>query len=84
MTPSLAGFMCETDAGDIIMAALSDSGEGVVVVTTPANPFVPKGIQPGETRNYTQQVSVNYLDNPGDRRYSGSINGGYSYLGPFR
>src|SRR5271170_4215174 len=79
MTTSLVGFMRETDQGDIIMAALTDSGEGVVVVTTPANPFVPKGMQPGESRSYTQQVSVNYLDDPSDQRYSGSINGAYTY-----
>jgi hypothetical protein len=84
MTPTLAGFMRETDQGDIIMAALTDSGEGVVVVTTPANPFVPKGMQPGESRNYTQQVSVNYLDDPSDQRYSGSINGTYTYLGTYQ
>src|SRR5271154_300784 len=84
MTPSLAGVMRETDTGDIIMAALTDSGEGVVVVTTPANPFVPKGIQPGETRNYTQQVSVNYLDDPSDQRYSGTINGTYTFVGTYQ
>ena len=84
MTPSLAGFMRETEEGDIIMAALTDSGEGVVVVTTPANPFVPKGIQPGETRSYTQQVSVNYLDDPSDQRYSGSITGTYTYVGTYQ
>jgi len=84
LTPSLAGFMRETPEGDIIMAALTDSGEGVVVVTTPANPFVPKGMQPGETRTYTQQVSVNYLDDPSDQRYSGSINGTYTYIGTYQ
>jgi hypothetical protein len=84
MTPTLAGFMRETPEGDIIMAALTDSGEGVVVVTTPANPFVPKGMQPGETRNYTQQVQVNYLDDPTDQRYSGSINGTYTYIGTYQ
>jgi hypothetical protein len=84
MTPSLAGFMRETDQGDIIMAALTDSGEGVVVVTTPANPFIPKGMQPGETRSYTQQVSVNYLDDPSDQRYSGSLNGTYTYIGTYQ
>jgi hypothetical protein len=84
MTPTLAGFMRETDQGDIIMAALTDSGEGVVVVTTPANPFVPKGMQPGESRTYTQQVSVNYLDDPSDQRYSGSINGTYTYVGTYQ
>ncbi|HKN12626.1 MAG TPA: hypothetical protein VJX68_05470 [Candidatus Binatus sp.] len=84
MTPTLAGFMRETDQGDIIMAALTDSGEGVVVVTTPANPFVPKGMQPGETRTYTQQVAVNYLDDPSDQRYSGSINGTYTYVGTYQ
>ena len=84
MTPTLAGFMRETQEGDIIMAALTDSGEGVVVVTTPANPFVPKGMQPGETRSYAQQVSVNYLDDPSDQRYSGTINGTYTYLGTYQ
>ena len=84
LTPTLAGFMRETQEGDIIMAALTDSGEGVVVVTTPANPFVPKGMQPGEARTYTQQVSVNYLDDPSDQRYSGSINGTYTYVGTYQ
>jgi len=85
MTPSLAGFMRETDQGDIIMAAITDSGEGVVVVTTPANPFLPKGMQPGESKSYyTQQVSVNYLDDPSDQRYSGSINGTYTYVGTYQ
>jgi hypothetical protein len=84
MTPTLNGFMRETPEGDIIMAALTDSGEGVVVVTTPANPFVPKGMQPGESRSYTQQVSVNYLDDPSDQRYSGSINGTYTYIGTYQ
>jgi hypothetical protein len=84
MTPTLAGFMRETPEGDIIMAALTDSGEGVVVVTTPANPFVPKGMQPGESRSYTQQVQVNYLDDPSDQRYSGSINGTYTYVGTYQ
>ncbi|MFZ0657140.1 MAG: hypothetical protein WBE78_09245 [Candidatus Binataceae bacterium] len=84
MSPTLAGFIRENTEGDIIMAALTDSGEGVVVVTTPANPFVPKGIQPGETRNYTQHVSVNYLDDPSDQRYSGTLTGTYTYVGTYQ
>jgi hypothetical protein len=84
LTPTLNGFMRETAEGDIIMAAITDSGEGVVVVTTPANPFVPKGMQPGETRTYRQQVSVNYLDDPSDQKYSGSINGTYTYVGTYQ
>src|SRR5260370_42351633 len=84
LTPTLNGFMRETPEGDIIMAALTDSGEGVVVVTTPANPFVPKGMQPGETRSYSQQVSVNYLDDPSDQKYSGSINSTYTYAGTYQ
>jgi len=84
MTPTLDGFMRETQEGDIIMAALTDSGEGVIVITTPANPFIPKGMQPGESRTYTQQVRVNYLDDPSDQRYSGTINGTYTYLGTYQ
>jgi hypothetical protein len=84
LTPTLAGFMRQAPKGDIIMPALSDSGEGVVVVTSPANPFVPKGMQPGETRTYSQQVSVNYLDDPSDQKYSGSVTGTYTYVGTYQ
>jgi hypothetical protein len=66
------------------MPTVNDPGEGVIVITTPANPFVPKGMQPGETRTYTQQVSVNYLDDPTDQRYSGSLNGSYTYVGTYQ
>lgn len=84
MSPSLAGFIRQTSVGDLVMPAVSDHSEGVVVVTTPANPFVPNGMQPGETRSYSQQVSVNYLDDPTDQRYSGTLNGTYTYLGTFQ
>lgn len=83
LTPTLAGFMRETHEGDIIMPAIADSGEGVVVVTEPANPFIPKNIQPGESRRYSQRVSVNYLDDPTDQRYSGTINSTYTYVGTY-
>ncbi len=84
LSPSLAGFLRQSAEGDIIMPALSDAGEGVVVVTTPPNPFVPKGMRPGETRTYSQQVSVNYLDDPSDQKYSGSVTGTYTYVGTYR
>jgi hypothetical protein len=84
MSPTLNGFMRQTQEGDIIMAALTDSGEGVVVITTPANPFIPKNMQPGQTQSYTQQVQVNYLDDPSDQRYSGSITGTYTYVGTYQ
>jgi hypothetical protein len=83
-SPSLAGFIRQTPQGDLIMPAVSDSGEGVLVVSTPANPFVPKGMQPGETRPYTQKVSVDYLDDPTDQRYSGTVNGTYTYVGTYQ
>jgi len=83
-SPSLAGYLTQSVDGALIMPAVSDSGEGVVVVSTPANPFVPKGMNPGETRSFSQQVSVNYLDNPSDQRYSGSVSGTYTYLGTYQ
>jgi len=54
------------------------------VVTTPPNPFVIKGMQPGETRSYMQQVRVNALEDPDDQEYSGSLNGTYTYLGTYQ
>jgi hypothetical protein len=56
----------------------------VVVVTTPANPFVVKGMKPGETRSYVQQVVVNALDDPAGQEYTGSLNGSYTYLGAYQ
>jgi hypothetical protein len=66
-SPSLAGFIHQTPQGDLIVSAVTDTGEGVVVITTPANPFVLKGMKLGDTRSYSQQVSVIELDNPADQ-----------------
>ncbi len=83
MAPSLSAFISQTPTGDLVMPTVSDPNEGVVVITTPANPFVPMGMQPGETRSYSQTVSVNYLDDPTDQKYSGSLNGTYTYIGTY-
>ncbi|HUA36198.1 MAG TPA: hypothetical protein VMA09_21500 [Candidatus Binataceae bacterium] len=84
LSPSLSGFIRETTEGDLIMPAVADAGEGVVVVTTPANPFVLKGMKPGETRSYSQHVSVSHLDDPSDQEYSGNLNGTYTYVGTYQ
>jgi hypothetical protein len=84
LSPTLAGFLNEVDGGNLMMPAVSDSGEGVVVVTTPANPFLVEGMQPGESKTFTQQVAVNYLDDPTDERYSGSLTGTYTYVGTYQ
>ncbi len=83
LTPTLVGYITPTPPGDLIMTAVSDTGEGVVVVSTPPNPFIVKGIKPGETRSYSQQVAVNYLDDPSNREYSGSLHGTFTYLGTY-
>lgn len=83
-SPSLAGFIRQTPEGDLIMPAVTDTSEGVVVVTTPANPFVLKGMKPGETRSYSQQVSVLELSDPADQEYSGSLNATYTYVGTYQ
>jgi hypothetical protein len=83
-SPSLTGFIHKTPEGDLIMPSVGDTSEGVVVVTTPANPFVVKGMKPGETRSYVQQVRVDALDDPADQEYSGSLKGTYTYLGTYQ
>ena len=84
LAPSLVGFLRQTPEGDIVMPAVADIGEGALVVTTPANPFLSKGMKPGETRSYSQEVSVRYLDDISDERYSGKLKSDYSYVGTFR
>jgi len=84
LSPSLAGFLRQTASGDLLMPAVSDSGEGVIVITTPPNPFLLNGMKPGATRSFTQKVSVNYLDDPTDREYSGSLNAKYTYVGTYQ
>ena len=83
-SPSLAGFIHKTPQGDLMVPAVTDTSDGVVVITTPANPFVLKGMKPGETRSYSQQVSVIELDDPADQEYSGSLNGTYTYVGTYQ
>jgi hypothetical protein len=84
LSPLLAGFIRQTPEGDLLMPAVTDTGEGVIVITTPANPFVLKGMKPGESRSYSQQVSVVELDDPTDQEYSGSLNGTYTYVGAYQ
>ena len=84
LSPTLVGFLSEIGGGDLMMPAVSDSGEGVIVVTTPANPFVLEGMKPGESRSLAQKVSVNYLDDPADQRYAGSLTGTYTYVGSYQ
>jgi len=81
--PALAGFISLTAGGDLIMPAISDVDEGVIVVTTPANPFVLTGMKAGESRSYRQKVSVNYLDDPTKRDWGGRLNATYTYLGTY-
>ena len=82
--PALAAFISSTGSGDLTMPAVSDTDEGVVAVTTPANPFVLSGMQPGESRSFSQTVSVNYLDDPSRRDWGGSLNATYTYVGTYQ
>jgi hypothetical protein len=84
LAPSLVAYLKQAPEGDVVMSAVSDTGEGALVLTTPANPFLPKGMRPGETRSYSQQVSVRYLDNLTDEQYSGTLKSDYTYVGTFR
>ena len=84
LSPSQAAFLRRTEGGDVLMPAVTDIGEGVVVVTTPPNPFLLTGMRPGETRTLAQQVAVNYLDDPSRQDYSGSLTATYTYVGTYR
>jgi hypothetical protein len=83
LSPTLAGFLNDAQSG-LLMPAVSDTSEGVVVVTTPPNPFILEGLKPGESRSFTQKVSVNYLDDPADQRYAGALSGTYTHLGNYQ
>ena len=84
LSPTLAGFVQQTAAGDLMMPSVTDSDHDVIVISTPANPFLLKGMKPGESRTFTQSVSVNYLDDPGRQDYSGTMNGTYTYVGTYQ
>lgn len=84
LTPTLAAFINSTPGGDLIMPAVSDTDKGVVVVTTPANPFVLAGMQPGESRSFNQTVAVNYLDDPTKKDWGGSLSATYTYVGTYQ
>jgi len=66
------------------MPAVADSSHDVVVVPSPPNPFLLNGMKPGETRTFSQTVAVNYLDDPTRQDYSGSMSGGFTYVGTFK
>lgn len=84
LSPTLASFITQGAEGNLTMPAVTDTDEGVIVMTTPANPFVLEGMTPGESRPLEQKVSVNYLDNPTDQRYAGTLTGTYTYVGNYQ
>lgn len=84
LAPSLVGFLRKTPEGDIVMPAVAETSEDALVVTTPSNPFLLKHMKPGETRSYSQEVSVRYFDDISNERYSGQLNTKYTYVGTFR
>jgi len=84
LAPSLVGFLRQTPEGDVVMPAVADTGEDALVVTTPANPFLSRGMKPAETRSYSQEVSVRYLEDISNERYSGTLKSDYTYVGTFR
>ena len=75
-----AAFVSQAESGDLMMTAVTDSDHDVLVVATPANPFLLKGMKPGETRTFSQKVEVDYLDDPSRLDYSGTMKGSYTYV----
>ena len=56
---------CATPStGDLMMPAVTDTYEGVVVITTPPNPLPAEGHEARRDAELAQKVSVNYLDDP--------------------
>ena len=84
LAPTLIGFLRQMPEGDIVMPAVEDTGAEALVVTTPANLFVIKGMNPGETRTSSQQISVRYLDDINDEEWSGTLRTCYTYVGTYR
>lgn len=84
LSPSQDGYIRQTGDGHLMMPAVSDSDHDVLVISDPANPFLLKGMKPGETRTYKQTVSVNYLDDPSRVDYSGKMDGSYTYVGTYQ
>jgi hypothetical protein len=83
VTPTMQAFLHQAPGGDLLLTALVDSSEGLVVSTSPPSGFVLEGLQPGTTRTLAQTVSVAYLDDPGDAKYTGTLTSEYAHLGTF-
>lgn len=54
------------------------------MVSTPDNLFIAAEMKPGETRRFVQEVSVRYLDNIDDERWSGKLRTDFTYVGTYR
>lgn len=84
LSPALAGFIVRDTHGGLVMPAVIDTAEGLVVVANPANPFLPANLQPGETRRVDNRIAANYLDDPFDTEYSGRMSGEFTYVGTYQ
>ena len=82
-SPSLTGFIQQNEIGDLEMPWVSDLREGVIVITNPPMPFILKGMKPGDSRPFSQTVTVNAPGYP-LWNYSGALSGTDTYVGSYR
>jgi hypothetical protein len=84
LAPSLVGYLRQAPGGEIDMPSVEDLNEGAMVLSTPGNPFLPKNMRPGQTISYAQKVSVRYLDDLSDEKYTGTLKSDYTYVGTYK
>ena len=84
LSPSLVGYLRQAPDGEIDMPSVEDLSEGAMVMSMPGNPFLPKDMRPGQTISYEQKVSVRYVDDLSDEKYTGTLKSDYTYVGTYR
>ena len=76
-------FYSKTDEGDIVIVSDIEHNHGAFTHYTPPEPWVEKGMKPGDARKLDIAVKVYDAKNPEHLEHSGTLNLTYSYVGAY-
>ncbi len=77
-------FVSAKANGDYVVTGVTAAKEGAITRYSPPEPFMLKGLAPGDERLLTMGIKVFDLSNPDEQTYEGSLDVNYRYIGAYK
>jgi hypothetical protein len=79
-----AGYIALQPDGSLVLTGVEDAREGALTRYDPSEPYLLKGLAPGQEREVRMAVQVYDLKRPSELMHRGSLKVVYRYVGAYR